>query len=87
MAYPREILTKLRWKHGEDLGEARVWYVHRGAPDDLMSIRGSDILDLGRGFFETADATIPYHRIVRIEYRGDIIFEKPARGQEATAGN
>jgi len=79
MVYPREVLTRLRWKEGEDLGEATVWYIHRGAPGDLMSISGGDILDLGRSFFETGEAMIPYHRVVRIEYRGEVIFEKPAR--------
>jgi uncharacterized protein (UPF0248 family) len=79
MVYPREILTRLRWKKGEDLGDARISYVHRGAPGDLMTIRGSDILDLGKEFFETGEAMIPYHRISKIEYRGEVVFEKPAR--------
>lgn len=61
------------------MGEAVVWYVHRGAPGDLMSVRGSEILDLGRGFFETAEAMIPYHRIARIEYKGRTVFTKPTR--------
>ena len=51
--------------------------MHRGAPGDMMCVAGSRILELGRGFFETEDATIPYHRIVRIEYRGEDIFERP----------
>jgi uncharacterized protein (UPF0248 family) len=79
MVYPREVLTRLRWKKGEDLGEARISYVHRGAPGDLMTIGGSDILDLGKEFFETGEAMIPYHRISKIEYRGEVLFEKPAR--------
>jgi len=77
MVYPREVLNRLRWTKGEDLHEARIWYVHRGAPGDLMCVTGSRILALGKGFFETEEATIPYHRIVRIEYRGEVIFEKP----------
>jgi uncharacterized protein (UPF0248 family) len=79
MVYPREVLTRLRWKKGEDLGDARISYVHRGAPGDLVTINGSDILDLGKEFFETGDAMIPYHRISKIEYRGEVVFEKPAR--------
>jgi uncharacterized protein (UPF0248 family) len=77
MVYPREVLNRLKWTDGESLDEAVVWYVHRGAPGDLMSISGSEIISLGPGFFEKADASIPYHRIVRIEYRGETIFEKP----------
>ncbi len=76
MPYPRDVLNRLKWTEGEDIGEAVIWYVHRGAPGDMMRVRGSDILSLGRGFFETADASIPYHRVLRIEYRGRVIFER-----------
>jgi uncharacterized protein (UPF0248 family) len=74
MVYPRDVLTRLRWKEGESLAEATIWYVHRGAPDDVLKISGKDITSLGRGFFDTIDATIPYHRILRIDYRGETIF-------------
>jgi len=77
MVYPREVLNRLRWTEGESMEEAVVWYIHRGAPRDLMSIEGKDIVKLDKGFFETRGASIPYHRIVRIEYRGRTIFEKP----------
>jgi len=77
MVYPREVLNRLRWTEGESMEEAVVWYIHRGAPGDLMSVEGKDIVKLDKGFFETRDASIPYHRIVRIEYRGSTIFEKP----------
>jgi uncharacterized protein (UPF0248 family) len=77
MAYPREVLNRLRWTDGESLDEAVVFYVHRGAPGDVASVRGSEIVGLDRGFFRTAEASIPYHRILRIEYRGEAIFRKP----------
>lgn len=76
VTYPREILNRLKWDDGKDLDDAIVWYVHRGAPGDLASVPGSDIKVLGRGFFETGEASIPYHRITRIEYRGSVIFDK-----------
>ena len=68
------MLNRLRWKVGESLAEAVIWYVHRGAPGDVLKITGRDITSLGRGFFDTADATIPYHRILRIDYRGETLF-------------
>jgi uncharacterized protein len=74
MVYPREVLNRLRWKDGESLTEAVIWYVHRGAPGDVLKITGKDITSLGRGFFDTADATIPYHRILRIDYLGETLF-------------
>lgn len=76
MAYPREILNKLKWTVGESLDEATIWYLHRGAPGDQLSITGDRILSLERGFFETDEAVIPFHRILRIEYRGQMIFDK-----------
>jgi uncharacterized protein (UPF0248 family) len=76
MVYPREILNRLKWTKGESLHDAMIWYVHRGAPGDLIGISGDCILSLGKGFFETDDATIPYHRIILIEYKGKAIFEK-----------
>jgi len=74
MVYPRKVLNRLRWKVGESLAEAVIWYVHRGAPGDVLKITSRDITSLGRGFFDTADATIPYHRILRIDYRGETLF-------------
>jgi uncharacterized protein (UPF0248 family) len=40
----------------------------------VLKIAGKDITSLGRGFFDTTDATIPYHRILRIDYRGETLF-------------
>ena len=77
MVYPRDVLNRLRWTDGEDLGDAVITYVHRGAPGDEMTIRGERIKTLDRLFFETEEASIPYHRVLRIEYRGELVFEKP----------
>jgi uncharacterized protein len=71
MPYPREVLNRLRWQGG--LEEAIVTYLHRGAPGDKVTVRGKDIMELGRSFFTTAEATIPYHRIRLIE-RGDNVL-------------
>jgi len=81
MVYPREVLNRIRWTEGESLGDATIWYVHRGAPGDYLKISGRVIRSLGRGFFEMDDASIPYHRILRIDYRGEILFEKDLRAK------
>ena len=81
MVYPREILNKLKWAEGESLDDAVIWYIHRGAPGDATRITGARITSLGRGFFDTDEATIPYHRILRIDYRGRRLFEKDARAK------
>jgi uncharacterized protein (UPF0248 family) len=67
MVYPRELLNKLKWTVGESLDEAVIWYLHRGAPEDRMAVRGSEIQSIDRVFFETGEAVIPYHRILKIE--------------------
>jgi uncharacterized protein (UPF0248 family) len=75
MTYPRQVLNALRWKPGEDLTEAWITYLHRGAPGDEMTISGSDLVELERSFFVTKEAKIPYHRIKLIRYRGEVLFD------------
>ncbi|MGD1061082.1 MAG: RNA repair domain-containing protein [Methanomassiliicoccales archaeon] len=83
VTYPREILNMLRWTKGEDLSEAKICYLHRGAPGDERCIEGREIIELERSFFVTGEAKIPYHRIRRIEYRGRLLFdEKRIREKE-----
>ena len=81
MVYPRQVLNRLRWTEGESLDDAVIWYVHRGAPGDVMKIAGREIRALGKGFFETDEATIPYHRILRIDSKGGTLFEKDKRAK------
>jgi hypothetical protein len=81
MVYPREILNMLRWREGESLAEATIWYIHRGAPGDVMKASGSMVTGFRPGFFEMGDATIPFHRVLRIDYRGRTLFEKDARAK------
>ena len=81
MVFPREVLSRLKWTDGESLDDAVIWYVHRGAPGDNLRISGRSVRSLGRVFFETADASIPYHRVLRIDYRGETLFEKDARAR------
>jgi len=52
-----------------------VIYVHRGGPGDRASVKGEDITELGRSFFTVGEGNIPYHRIVRIEKEGEVVFQ------------
>ena len=72
----KNILNELKWRKDRDLARAVVHYVHRGAPGDEKAIPGADIRELGNSFFSTSEATIPYHRIFRIEYDLKVIFER-----------
>jgi uncharacterized protein (UPF0248 family) len=75
MPYPRHVLNELKWNR-HALEEADIIYVHRGAPGDVLAIKGSDIVDLERSFFVTADSKIPYHRIRKITLRGEVLYEE-----------
>ncbi len=77
MISPRDILNRLKWKEGESLDDAIIYYVHRGAPGDSRAITGKDILKIGPFCFEVATgACIPYHRVYKITHRGKIVFER-----------
>ncbi|MDH5685657.1 MAG: RNA repair domain-containing protein [Hadesarchaea archaeon] len=77
---PRDVLNKLKWGGEDELQSSRVTILHRGAPNDERVIKGSDILELGRGFMRVAspegEVEIPYHRILRIEAHGRMLWEK-----------
>lgn len=84
---PREVLNELKWREGYDLAEAAIWYVHRGAPGDARIVRGDQVERLGTSFLELASdeapgrhASIPYHRVFRIDYEGRPLWVR--RGHE-----
>ena len=76
--HPRDIFNEIKWRF--DLAKCKVHYIHRGAPDDMKIVDGSLIMDIGRSFlvlhgaFE--DVYIPYHRVLRIEYEDQIVFDR-----------
>jgi len=76
--HPRLLLNEIKWRF--DLNRCKVYYIHRGAPGDEMMIEGSIIKNIERGFLVLEgvdeDVYIPYHRIFRIEYNSQIIFER-----------
>jgi uncharacterized protein (UPF0248 family) len=74
---PKDVLNKLKWKEGESLTDATIYYVSRGSPGDSASVNGSEIKNIEPfGFELESGAFIPYHRIYRIEYRGKDIFDR-----------
>jgi uncharacterized protein (UPF0248 family) len=74
---PKDLLNRLKWKEGESLSDATIFYVSRGSPDDSASVSGSEIKSIESFGFELVSGSyIPYHRIYKIEYRGETIFDK-----------
>jgi uncharacterized protein (UPF0248 family) len=89
MAFPKEVLNRLKWGPSSEMGDAEIHYLHRGAPNDTKVIKGNDIVELERSFFITEDGTIPYHRIRKIVHRGRVLYEseRPTLNPNARGNN
>ncbi len=75
----REVLNELRWREGDHLAEAAIWYRDRTAATGVRLISGVAIVDLERRYFTTAsEGRLPYYKIERIERRGTVLFERSA---------
>ncbi len=76
--HPRLLLNEIKWRF--DLGKCKVYYIHRGAPGDMRVVDGTEIKNIGRGFLilkgVEQDVYIPHHRIFRIDFEDQTIFER-----------
>jgi uncharacterized protein (UPF0248 family) len=72
----REILNKIKWDERMDFDQLEVVYLHRGAPNVLKKIYGREIVHIGKSFLSLNEAEIPYHRIIKILYKGEVLFER-----------
>ena len=76
--HPRLLLNEIKWRF--DLNRCKVYYIHRGAPGDVKMIEGNLIKNIERGFLViegvVEEVYIPYHRIIRIDYDTQMIFER-----------
>lgn len=73
---PREILNELKWREDKDISKAEIWYTSGGTEDGFVIITGDELTELGKSFFSTAQATIPFYKIFRIIYGGEVIFDR-----------
>jgi uncharacterized protein (UPF0248 family) len=74
MFYVRDILNKIKWT--KDFKKVTIWYIHRGALHDTKTVSGDEIVSIGRSFLETSTATIPYHRIIKVIYGDEVLFNR-----------
>ncbi len=76
----RNVLCELLWHPEKSLADARITYIHRGAPGDRITINGADILRLDQGHFiikrRNRETWIPYHRITEIKVGDEVLYEK-----------
>ena len=65
-----------------DLSKARVEYLDRGAPGDRSTFSGEEIIRIEQGIIEIRSGLetkfIPIHRIRRISYQGETLWQKGA---------
>jgi uncharacterized protein (UPF0248 family) len=73
---PREILNELRWREDRDISKAEIWFKSRDTKEGFSIIAGDDLTELGKSFFSTAQATIPFYKIFRIIYDGEVVFDR-----------
>ena len=60
----KNILNMVLWHPRMKINQAKISYIHRGAPGNLKTIKGSFIDRLENGFLILNDGTqIPFHRI------------------------
>jgi len=80
----KAILSRIM-RGGSDPSQFELAYVHRGAVDDQMVIKVSDIASLGKGSFLLRDGEtqIPFHRVLYVlDSRKNLLWRKRLR--EAT---
>ncbi len=77
----RDTLNELKWRGSYDFTRAKVWVADRTRPEGGRVLSGAEIVDLGHRYFTTARATIPFYTVLRIEYEGRILYERPAGPQ------
>jgi uncharacterized protein (UPF0248 family) len=75
-SFPRDILNRLKWEEGLSLQDAEIVILHRGAPNDRLRIKGKDVISIGHMFFDTPDASIPFHRVEEIWHRRMKLFDR-----------
>lgn len=72
----RDILNELKWRQNYVFKDVRIYYIHRGAPNNTKIITGDEILFIGKTFLQTVEAFIPHHRIFKIMYQEKLLFDR-----------
>lgn len=76
--FPRQMINEIKWK-GFDLSRCKIHYENRGAHNDVSIVTGDEIRNIDSMFLilegDPWEKYIPYHRIFKIEYDNEIVFE------------
>ena len=83
--FPKDILNEIKYRGG-NLSNVEIFYINRGSSNDIASMNGKRIWGIERGFLKLYNIPyeiyIPYHRILKIEYNNEIIFDKSNYGKK-----
>ena len=80
--HPLKAILSRIMRGGSDPSQFELAYVHRGAVDDQMVIKVSDITSLGKGSFLLRDGEtqIPFHRVLYVlDSRKSLLWRKRHR--------
>ena len=88
MRKSRALILRMYHDPGYRFADVGICYINRGAPGDLSCIGGDRILRLVRYYIEIASekgtTPIPYHRVIRICYRGEVVWERGNPGKSGS---
>ena len=77
----KKTLNEYKWRNDRDFSKIEVYYVDRLNPRGYAILVGDDIVDLGDKFIFTRNGMIPYHRVIRILYNGEVIWTRVSAGE------
>ena len=74
-----QVLNRLKW--AGELGKAEIVILHRGAPQNRMSISGGQVTELKKHHFTYLnrngdDIFIPLHRILEVRMGGKTLWDR-----------
>ena len=72
----REVLNKIKWTEEEGLSLVKLTYKDRMTVTGTKIIEGKDIISLERKYFNTATIRLPYYKILKIEHKEVVIWER-----------
>jgi uncharacterized protein (UPF0248 family) len=80
MLTSHELIVKFRHDPRYRFSDVQVCYADRGAKNDCSCAGGDEISGLGPYYFyvssQSGTKCIPYHRIRRLRYGGETVWEK-----------
>ena len=89
MRKSRELLLRMYHDPGYRFTDVGICYINRGAPGDLSCIGGDRILRLDPYYIEIASekgtTPIPFHRLIRICYHGEVVWDRGKQGKSGSS--